>query len=140
MWAAIQDDQVSVSPAKAIWFLFIPVFNIYWMLSMLIGFAEDYNDFIQGRSIKIKELPVMLFVIYAFSSILTAIVVTVPMLCVFVVVGRIYGAFTHYTQAAWALFFFIAAASMVHFITYILVSIKTCDVLNALTGELAKSK
>jgi predicted Zn finger-like uncharacterized protein len=136
MWAVIQDSEVSVSPAKAILFLFIPFFNIYWMLTMLIGFAEDYNSFIEERSIKIKDLPVMLFVIYAFSSILTAIVVTVPMLCVFGFAHRIYGAFTNYAQAAWAVFFFASAAAAAHFITYILVSIKTCDAVNDLTSEL----
>jgi hypothetical protein len=140
MWAAIQDSQVSVSPVKAIGFLFIPAFNIYWMLSMLIGFAEDYNAFIRRHSIKIKELPVTLFMIYAFLSILTVIVVTVPMLCVFKFAGRINGAFINYTLASWALFFFISAAGIAHFITYILVSIKTCNTVNALTSALAKSR
>lgn len=138
MWAVIQDDEVSVSPAKAILFLLIPFFNIYWMLNMLIGFAEDYNSFIERRSINIKEMPVMLFVIYAFSSILTAIVVTVPMLCVFGFANRIYGAFTNYTQMAWAVFFFVSVAAAVHFITYILVSIKTCNAVNGLTNKLEK--
>jgi predicted Zn finger-like uncharacterized protein len=139
MWAAIQDREVSISPAKAVLFLFIPVFNVYWMLNMLIGFAEDYSSFIQRHSIKIKELPVMLFIIYAFLSLLTAIVVTVPMLCVFGFARRIYGAFTNYTQAAWAIFFFISAAGIAHFITYILVSIKTCNAVNALTSASATS-
>jgi len=140
MWAAIQDSQTSVSGVKAIGFLFIPVFNIYWMLSMLIGFAEDYNAFIKRYSIKIKELPVTLFIIYAFVSVLTAIVVTVPMLCVFIFARRINGAFINYTLVSRALFFFISAAGIAHFITYILVSIKTCNAVNALTSALAKSR
>lgn len=138
MWAAIQDSQASISPAKAIGFLFIPVFNIYWMLNMLIGFAEDCNAFIQRCSTKIRELPVMLFMVYAFLSVLTAMVVTIPMLCVFKFVGRINGAFTNYTFASWVLFFFISAAGIVHFIMYILVSIKTCNAVNALTNASAK--
>ena len=140
MWAAIQDSQTSVSGVKAIGFLFIPVFNIYWMLSMLIGFAEDYNAFIKRYSIKIKELPVTLFIIYAFVSVLTAIVVTVPMLCVFIFARRINGAFINYTLVSRALFFFISAAGIAHFITYILVSIKTCNAVNALTSALAKNR
>jgi predicted Zn finger-like uncharacterized protein len=140
MWAAIQDNPDSISPIKAIGFLFIPVFNIYWMLNMLTGFAEDYNDFIKRHSINTKELPVTLFIIYAFLSVLTAVVVTVPMLCVFLFAGRINSAFVNYTLVARALFFFISAAGTAHFITYILVSIKTCDAVNALTNALAKNR
>jgi len=140
MWAAIKDDEASASPVTAVLFLFVPFFNIYWMLNMLIGFAEDYNDFIQQRSMEIKKLPVMLFVIYAFLSIITAIGVTLPMFCVFAVAGRINGAFNHYSFESWTVFFFISAASMMHFITYIAVSIKTCNVINALTNELAKGR
>jgi hypothetical protein len=134
MWAVIQDDDIP--PAKAVLFLFVPFFNVYWMLTMLIGFAEEYNSLIEQRSIKIKALPVMLFVAYAFSSVLAAIAVTIPMFCVFGIAHRIYGAFTNYTQAAWAVFFFVSAIAAVHFITYILVSIKTCDAVNDLTSEL----
>ena len=46
MWAAIKDSQTSISPGKAVGFLFIPVFNLYWALLMVTGFAEDYNSFI----------------------------------------------------------------------------------------------
>jgi hypothetical protein len=139
MWAAIQDSQASVSGVKAIGFLFIPVFNIYWMLSMLIGFAEDFNAFIRRHSIKIKGLPLTLFMIYAFLSILAVVVVTVPMLCVFGFVGRINGAFINYTLASWVLFFFISTVGIAHFITYILVTIKICNAVNALTNALVKS-
>ena len=140
MWAAIQDKEASIRPAKAIGFLFIPVFNIYWMLNMLIGFAEDYNTFIEQRAIKIKELPVTLFIIYAFLSVLTAVVVTVPMLCVFIFVERINSAFISHALISQTLFFSISAAGIAHFITYILVSIKTCNAVNALTNALAKSR
>ncbi len=140
MWAAIQDNQVSISPGKAIGFLFIPVFNIYWMLDMLIGFAEDYNEFIRQHAITIKKLPVMLFILYAFLSMLTAVIVTVPMLCVFIIVGRISSAFIYHTLIAQALLFSASAAGIAHFIAYILVSIKTCVAVNALTNASAKSR
>jgi predicted Zn finger-like uncharacterized protein len=132
MWAAIQDSEASTSPAKAIGFLFIPVFNIYWALLMLTGFAEDYNAFIQRRSVKTKDLPMSLFLIYAFAFILSATVVTIPMICVFKFVGLINRAFIGYPVASWLLFSFIFAAGIGQFITYILVAIKTCDAINAL--------
>lgn len=136
MWAAIQDGKTSISPGKAIGFLFIPVFNVYWTLNMLIGFAEDYNAFIGRHSINIRKLPVTLFMIYAFLAIITAIVVTVPMLCVFVFAGRINSAFTNHASVVWTLLIFISAMGIAHFITYILASMKTCSTVN----DLAKSR
>jgi len=132
MWAAIQDDKTSISPAKAVGFLFIPVFNIYWALLMLTGFAEDYNVFIQRRAIKTKDLSLSLFLIYAFAFILVATVLTVPMICIFAFVGLISRAFIGYPAAAWALFSIVFAAGAAHFITYILIAFKTCNAINAL--------
>jgi predicted Zn finger-like uncharacterized protein len=132
MWAAIQDDQASISPVKAVGFLFVPVFNIYWALFMLIGFAEDYNSFIQRRSVKTKELPIAIFLMYAFVFVLTAIVLTTPMICVFKFVGLISRAFIADPLLSWLLFFFIFAVGIGHFITYILFAIKTCNAINAL--------
>ena len=132
MWAAIQDDKTSISPAKAVGFLFIPVFNIYWALLVLTGFAEDYNAFIQRRAVRNRNLPLALFVIYAVLFIVTAIVLTIPMICIFAFVGRIGGAFIGHPLVCWLLSFFVFAAGFCHFITYILVAIKTCNAINAL--------
>jgi predicted Zn finger-like uncharacterized protein len=133
MWAAIQDDQASISPAKAVGLLFIPVFNIYWALLMVTGFVEDYNAFIHRRSVKTKDLPFTLFLIYAFAFILAATVLTTPMICVFAFVGRISGAFNSYPFASWVLLFVAFAAGIAHFISYILFAFKTCNAINALS-------
>ena len=132
MWAAIQDDQASTSPAKAIGFLFIPVFNIYWSLYMFPGFVDDYNAFKRRRSVKTKDLPFILFLIHAIVFLLAAFVVTIPMMCVFAFVGLISRAFIGYSQLSWMLCFFASAAGIGHFITYILFAIKTCSAINAL--------
>jgi predicted Zn finger-like uncharacterized protein len=132
MWAAIQDDKVSISPSKAVGFLFIPVFNIYWALLVVTGFAEDYDSFMLRRSIKAKELPMSLYLIYAFAFMLSETVLTVPMLCVFAFLRLIYVAFIDYTVAAWALLVFLSAAAIAHFVTYIFFAIKTCNAVNAL--------
>jgi predicted Zn finger-like uncharacterized protein len=132
MWGAIQDDRTSVSPAKAVGFLFIPVFNIYWALLMVTGFAEDYNSFILRRGIKAKDLSLSLFLIYAFAFILSATALTTPMVCIFAFLGLISRAFIGYPAAAWTLFSIVFAAGVSHFITYILVAFKTCNAVNAL--------
>ncbi|MGA2070270.1 MAG: zinc-ribbon domain-containing protein [Sedimentisphaerales bacterium] len=132
MWAAIQDDEASISPGKAVGFLFIPVFNIYWALLMVTGFAEDYNSFIIRRSIKTGELPMSLYLIYAFALMLSETVLTAPMLCIFGFLRYINKAFHDYSFAAWAIVIFILAVGAAHFITYILVAFKTCNAVNAL--------
>jgi len=134
MWAAIKDKQVSISPSKAVGFLFIPVFNIYWTLCMLIGFVEDYNAFIQRHMVKAKELPITIFLIYAFMFLLAAFVVTIPMLSVFGFIGLISRAYVGYTHAVWGLLIFVLATGIGHFITYVLVATKTCNAINALPG------
>ena len=93
MWVAIKDSQPPISPGRAVGFLFIPVFNIYWALLMLTGFTEDYNSFIIRRSIRTGKLPMTLFLIYAVLFMATAMFVTIPMICVFPVIGLISRAF-----------------------------------------------
>ena len=102
---------------------------------MVTGFAEDYNAFIQRRAIKTKDLPMALFLIYAFAFILVATVLTTPMICIFAFVGLISRAFIGYPAAAWALFAIVFAVGIGHFITYILVAFKTCNAINALSGK-----
>jgi predicted Zn finger-like uncharacterized protein len=137
MWAAIKDSQVSISPGRAVGFLFIPVFNIYWALLMLTGFTEDYNSFVIRRSIRAGRLSMTLFLIYAVLFMSAAMFVTIPMICVFPVIGLISRAFEGYPLASWVLVSIAAAAGIGHFITYILVAIKTCNAINALPGKQA---
>lgn len=138
MWAAIQDGNASVSPAKAVGFLFVPVFNIYWALYMFTGFAEDYNSFVGRHKVKTKDLPLVLFLIYAVMFLLSSIAVTIPMLCIFASPGLIRRAAIARPQMSLILFFFVLALSVGHFIVYIMYAMKTCNAIKALPGALAK--
>ena len=60
-WQAIQDGYATTSAAKAVGYLFIPMYNLYWLFRSLYGFANDYNDYIKRREIKTKKLPVLLY-------------------------------------------------------------------------------
>jgi hypothetical protein len=55
-WKSIQDGQARMTPGKAIGFLFIPFFNIYWLFQVYPGFATDYNRYIQAKGIPAKPL------------------------------------------------------------------------------------
>jgi len=56
-WAAIQDGHARTTPGKAVGFLFIPLFNLYWIFQALPGFAKDYNRFIARHNIGAPALP-----------------------------------------------------------------------------------
>lgn len=132
MHSAIYDGRESTSPAKAVAFLFIPLFNIYWALYMLVGFAEDYNEFIQRHPIKTKGLPPTLFLIYSAAFVLSSMTVTVPMTVMFAFVRLIKKAFAAYTLFSWLLLFVVLFIGIGHFVTYIISAAKTCNAIKAL--------
>ena len=66
-WKSIQDDHARTTPGKAVGFLFIPFFNLYWMFPAIWGFSKDYNAFIQRHSVEAPRLPEGLFFAYVIS-------------------------------------------------------------------------
>lgn len=61
MWAAIQDGHARTTPGKAVGFMFIPLFNLYWMFQAIWGYSKDYNEYLRRYSIPAKPLPEGLF-------------------------------------------------------------------------------
>jgi hypothetical protein len=64
MWAAIQDGDVRSTPGKAVGFLFIPIFSLYWVFQVIPGFATDYNNFLARQSLNLPKLERNLFTAY----------------------------------------------------------------------------
>ena len=95
MWAAIQDGSARTTPGKAIGFMFIPLFNFYWMFQVLWGFAKDSNAYIQRHSIKAEALPEGLFLTMCiltftgFIPVLGLVLVTINLVIALVVVAKI---------------------------------------------------
>jgi uncharacterized membrane protein len=71
-WKAIQDGTESTTPVKAVGFLFIPVYNLYWLFRTLEGFAKDFNSYKIGHQIEAKDLPEGL---YFFQCVLIILMV-----------------------------------------------------------------
>jgi len=44
-WSSIQDGQARTTPGKAVGFMFIPLFNIWWVFQAVHGFSQDFNRF-----------------------------------------------------------------------------------------------
>jgi len=61
MWSAIQGEHARTSAGKAVGFLFIPFFNIYWIWVAYVGFSQDYNKYIQANNPGVTPLNVNMF-------------------------------------------------------------------------------
>jgi len=83
MWAAIQDGQARATPGKALGFLFIPFFNLYWVFQVFPGFADDYNAYAARHSLNVPRVERGIFLAYCILT-LCAIVPILGMLCVVV--------------------------------------------------------
>jgi hypothetical protein len=46
-WRVVQDGYASTSAGKAVGFMFIPLFNFYWMFKAYWGLSKDLNQYIQ---------------------------------------------------------------------------------------------
>jgi len=57
MWLIIQEPGVRTTPGKAVGFLFIPFFNLYWMFVAFWLWAKDYKQYTisQQGSPQVKE-------------------------------------------------------------------------------------
>ena len=73
IWKAIQDGHASTSPNKAVGFIFIPVFNLFWFFQAFWGFAKDYNRFIDRHELDLRRLPGWLYLAYALLASITVL-------------------------------------------------------------------
>jgi hypothetical protein len=71
MWAAIQDGHARATPGKAIGFLFIPLFNLYWVFQLVWGWAKDYNRLVERQGLHAPRMPEGLFLAYVILALTT---------------------------------------------------------------------
>lgn len=72
-WASIQDGHPRTTPGKAIGFLFIPFYNLYWIFQAFWGFAKDYNSYIARHEVVASKLPEGLFLSLCILSLISAL-------------------------------------------------------------------
>ena len=51
LWSTIQGESSRTTPGQAVGFMFIPLFNIYWMYQAIWGWSVDYNKHIKEKNI-----------------------------------------------------------------------------------------
>jgi len=57
MWAAIQGMGARTSPGKALGFMFIPLFNLYWAFVVYWGWTRDYNKIGEREGVELPQMP-----------------------------------------------------------------------------------
>ncbi len=53
-WQLIQDGYARTTPGRAVGFLFIPFFNLYWIFEAFPGLVRDTNAYIQRHGLPVK--------------------------------------------------------------------------------------
>jgi hypothetical protein len=56
-WAVLADDRPRTTPGRAVGFLFIPVFNIWWLIPSLIGLDQDQRRALAARGLSAPATP-----------------------------------------------------------------------------------
>ena len=57
MWKSIQGGSARTTPGKAVGFLFIPLFNFYWIFQALWGWTKDFNQHTAERNLTAPRMP-----------------------------------------------------------------------------------
>ena len=73
MWAAVQGPSARTTPGKAVGFLFIPFFNLYWIFQAYWGWAVDYNKMVKERQVNAPLMPQGLALTLSIFHIITII-------------------------------------------------------------------
>ena len=75
-WNLIQDAGPRTTPAKAIGFLFIPFFNLYWIYVVIVVLTKETNDYCELRKINAEHVNERL----AFRFFLCCLLIYMPFL------------------------------------------------------------
>jgi len=72
-WSIIQDGNASTTPGKAVGFIFIPLYDFYWIFRAWWGFARDYNRYIERHALNTQKLKEGLFLAFCILSLCNAV-------------------------------------------------------------------
>jgi len=69
-WSLIQDEETATTPRKAVGFLLIPIFNVYWAFKALPGFAFEFNAYVDRHRLPLRRNESGLFMLMPVYGIL----------------------------------------------------------------------
>jgi len=64
-WKAIQDDHTVATPGKALGFMFIPFFNLYWLFIAIGSWGKEYNGFARRNKLNVEPMSEGVFIAWA---------------------------------------------------------------------------
>ncbi len=70
-WFILQGSTARTTPGMAVGFLFIPIFNFYWIFVAIRGLAKDANAFLESKNVHENKISIRL-------SLATCIVAIIP--------------------------------------------------------------
>jgi hypothetical protein len=69
-WGAIQDGHARTTPGKALGFLFIPLFNIYWLFIAIGSWGTEFNSFADRQRVSGHRASPGLFMAHCILSLI----------------------------------------------------------------------
>jgi hypothetical protein len=79
-WTAIQDGQARTTPGRAVGYLFIPLFNLYWVFVAWGGLAKNFNAFLDRYQIPTRRLSEGLLLTYCVLMVVGLVANYIPFL------------------------------------------------------------
>ncbi len=76
-WNQIQDGHQRTSPGKAIGFLFIPFFNLYWVFVAVQGLSMDLNAYLRRYGVNVPAVSETLALTYCILFIVIHIMLVI---------------------------------------------------------------
>lgn len=123
MWTVIQDEHARTTPAKAIGFLFIPFFGIYWLFNVWGGFPTDYNKYIERHNISAPPLSSALYIIFPLFNVLSSVSLWLFSKLAFSI---------RYEFIAFLTIVIFGLTVFLNLFIFLALNAKTCDSINAL--------
>ena len=74
LWCLIPAHEAKTTPGRAVGFLFIPFFNLYWNFIAIYGLAQALNSQIRKRAIRNKGVGEGLSLIYCFLALINLLI------------------------------------------------------------------
>ncbi len=80
MWSHLPASYARSSPGKALGFLFIPVFGLYWIFQAYWGWMKDYNRMVEVHRLKLRRMPSGLAMTMCIVDIVAIFVSQIPLI------------------------------------------------------------
>lgn len=91
-WGSIQDSQSTISAGKAVGFLFIPFFNIYWVFKAIGSWPRHYNEYAQRNGLQVPQMGSGLFIALPVCWLIPGINISfIPLIVMIIVVLKMGG-------------------------------------------------